>query len=374
MPEKGKKTALLVPQYNEGRNGNFLTRLEYFKRIADEFKEELDVVLIDDASSDDSLDKIKDFVKVNECCFFVAAVYPNGNKVGALFLLTLEISHEFVILSDFDTDIAGLGHFSKSLDILKNDRALMGCYFRMIPYEGTGSVFDFQVLEYALLRSLYKFHKKEDSITVMPGAGSCYKREVLISIYYNHSGLRNGEDREATMIGLKFGYKAFYFDEMLALTRPPLSFKKLIAQRIRWNLGYLETFHKERKYYWRQIAKCSRIGMRSLLDIILVACTVLLPLGILTISIVWPYLLPVFLVIVYTACLIWCLNLIALAPRETEDFKGQKIGTILVYPILKVSLDYIAWTGAFSSFLSRNFKKPRNLKYEVHTQTRSGYL
>jgi cellulose synthase/poly-beta-1,6-N-acetylglucosamine synthase-like glycosyltransferase len=267
--------------------------------------------------------------------------------VGALFLVTLFIHHEFVILSDFDTDLDDMENMTDLTGVLRANPDLMGCYFRMIPYEGTGNVFQFQQMEYSLLRSLYRFHNKEQSVTVMPGAGSCYKRDVLISIYNEHSGFRSGEDREATQIGHRLGYKAVYAHNILTLTRPPLSFRALVKQRVRWNFGYLETFIKEWDHYGKQMSRFTRIGIRVIIDILVVAALVFLPWMLLSVLVFNPRVFLSIAGILYVASLIWCLNLILIAPAETDELKGKRLYLTLFYPVIKLAVDYFGWMGAF---------------------------
>lgn len=353
-PGKTKKNALLIPQYNESGNGNFEARLRYFKKIADENRGMLDVIIIDDGSSDDSVSKLNDFAKRNPGAFYIASVFPNANKVGALYLTTLSISHEFVILSDFDTDIIGVNKLLVNSPMLNKDMSLMGCYFRMLPFEGSGQVFQYQQLEYSLARSLYKFHEKERSIRVMPGAGSYYKREILISIYEQHSGLRSGEDREATLIGLKLGYKTVYEDNILALTRPPLSLRALIKQRVRWNLGYLETFNKERKYYFEQIKQFSRLGIMTLMDIGLALLIISFPFLVLLVSFTNIFYVMILFLLLYVVNVSWCYNLILISPTESTEFKRKRTQSILMYPLFKILIDYFSWMGAIIAFIKKN--------------------
>jgi cellulose synthase/poly-beta-1,6-N-acetylglucosamine synthase-like glycosyltransferase len=68
-----------------------------------------------------------------------------------------------------------------------------------------------------------------------------------------------------------------YLDSVLAMTRPPLSFSALVDQRIRWNLGYFETFEKERDYYFKQIGKFNRFGIVTLIDMLVVVFILCLP-------------------------------------------------------------------------------------------------
>jgi cellulose synthase/poly-beta-1,6-N-acetylglucosamine synthase-like glycosyltransferase len=284
---------------------------------------------------------------------YAASVAPNANKVGALFLASLSITHAYVILTDFDTDMLNLGRVSRLTDILEQDDDLMGCYFRMLPHGGKGVVFEFQQMEYSLLRCQYTFHKKEKSVTVMPGAGSLFKREVLNSIYSQHSGFRSGEDREATQIGHKLGYTALYVDDILALTRPPLAFKALIRQRIRWNLGYLETILKEKGYYLKQVLKCTRIGLRVWVDLLILFFLVFLPLLVILPDAIGFQRLLLLLSGIYLFCLGWNAYLLLRAPGETFEMGGKRIILLLCYPVMKLVVDYCSWMGAILKLLKK---------------------
>jgi cellulose synthase/poly-beta-1,6-N-acetylglucosamine synthase-like glycosyltransferase len=360
-PGTGKKAALLIPQFNESGNCNFEQRLTYFHHIKEEFESALDVIIIDDGSTDDSLEKIESFIIKTPSSFYVASAFPNSNKVGALYATVLSLSHEFIILSDFDTDIIGLDQLLNNLQLLRKDSSLMGGYFRMLPFEGSGTAFLFQQLEYALLRSLYRFHIKEQSVPIMPGAGCFYKRRILISIYQKHSGLRNGEDREATLLGLKMGYKTQYISNVTTHTRPPITFKALVKQRTRWYLGYLETLHKERAYYYSQIKKRTAMGVRTVLDIIIVSFILLIPFMLLVAGLISPLAPVLLLSVIYGCYLVGSFHLMLTTPAETGKFSLTTLYAVLLFPIAKISLEYIAWIKALLLFR----KKRRYYSYRT---------
>jgi len=349
-PSENEKIAVLIPQYNEASNFDLEARLSYFKEIADSFSDKIDVILIDDGSTDSSLMQIRDFLERNDHPFYLAAVFPNANKVGALSLVANTISHEFVILSDFDTDIKGYDIILNKLNAIQTDTSCMGFYFRLLPFEGRGEIFNFQRIEYAMLRSLYKFYAKDSSVPVMPGAGACYKRSCLLSIYDDHSGLRSGEDREATMIGLKQGHRTFYEEKILCLTRPPLSFNVLLKQRIRWNLGYLETYHKEYKYYAQEVRRWSRIGVVFLLDILTVSFLLFLPLLVLILGIYNLHAALVFLLSAYSVGVASCLAAFFLSPGEFSEIKNKIVPTALLFPVIKFTIGNLSWAKAFYIF------------------------
>lgn len=358
-PSGNKKAALLIPQFNEGSRCNMFDRLEYFMSVTRDHSDIIDVIIIDDGSTDNSLDLIREFIRLRQGAFYVSSVYPNARKVGALYLTTLAIQYEFVILSDFDTDLVYLNKLTEVLYVLSKDDSLMGCYFRMLPNYGSGMAFRFQKLEYSLARSLYRLMVTEGSVPVMPGAGSCYKRDILLSIYSLHSGRWWGEDREATLIGLKLGYKAVYVNRILALTRPPMAFSELVKQRVRWYRGYLETVFKEREFYLFQIRKWNGIGIRTLIDAITVFFIIFLPLMILMVSVINPQLLILFIISCYLASVTWCVCLICSSPKESEEFKKGRLLFIIYYPFVKIALDYLAWTKVFFIFLRQiTMRKP----------------
>ncbi len=353
---------MLVPQFNESSHFNMLKRLRYFQHVALCMSPEIDVVIIDDGSTDDSLDGLRAFVAEEECGFYVAAIHPNTNKVGALYLTALELQHEYIIFSDFDTDLFGYENIPHELSKLTQDDDFLGGYFRMLPHEGQGNVFLFQQIEYSLARGLYKFHHQDNSVPVMPGAGSVYKRDILIAILEQHSGLRSGEDRESTLIGLKMGYKVKYINNVMILTRPPLTLKALIKQRVRWNLGYIETFAKEKEYYFEQAKALTRLGQRSMYDFSIVVFLMLFP-AVASYSLFFgAKLLAGVFAATYLVYLAWCIALIILVPTESNEFKKRRNLSVLLYPVFKFIVDYISWVGALIQFYKKN--KAKNAYYK----------
>jgi len=355
-PANEKKIAILIPQYNEASNCNIEKRLQYFKSVAETFNNDFDLIIIDDGSTDNSLDIIVAFVETNAYPFYVASVKPNCNKVGALHLAVEAISHAYVVLSDFDTDTEGFNRIIKRVNLLDNETSSMGLYFRLLPFEGNGIVFNFQQIEYAILRSLYKYYKKDGSVPVMPGAGSCYRRSYLIDIYRQHSGLRNGEDREATMIGLKMGYSTHYEKNVLSLTRPPLTFKALVRQRFRWNLGYLETWQKERRYYQAQVKRLSFIGIIFMFDVISVLFMVSLPLVSVILLFVNLNGFIGYMLLTYVIGLLISVGSVFSAPMEFVEIKGRLVKTVALFPVIKLLVGYFSWVRAIKVFI----KKIRN--------------
>lgn len=194
----------------------------------------------------------------------------------------------------------------------------------------------------------------------MPGAGSCYKRDAL----NRHSGLRNGEDRETTLIGLGMGYKSLYKEDVGALTRPPLSFLALISQRRRWYLGYIETFAKERKYYMSQMYRLNRMGLRTLQDVIGVMLLLLLPFELIVLFLINYQVLLYAIAGAYLLSVTYYLSLLLIAPVEIGEIKRSKRVFVLLYPLFWLIVAYWAWLTAFRIY---NRKKSVDKKSAENT-------
>ena len=141
---------------------------------------------------------------------------------------------------------------------------------------------------------------------------------------------------------------------MQALTRPPLTFRDLVKQRVRWNLGYLETFYKERGYYFKQMRQRTRVGVVTLIDIGIVFFLLMLPLLLLGLAFVNITGLLYFLLTVYAGGILWCVCLLAFSPDESMEIGGKRIGAIVAFPAIKVAMDYLGWSRAFIAFIKKS--------------------
>jgi cellulose synthase/poly-beta-1,6-N-acetylglucosamine synthase-like glycosyltransferase len=129
------------------------------------------------------------------------------------------------------------------------------------------------------------------------------------------------------------------------LTRTPSSFRALVKQRVRWNVGYLETIYKERDFYMAQLRKGSSFGVRALVDMFDVVFIILFPIIELIVLMTTDLFLP-FSIGAYAAYVAYCIYSIMLAPKESIEFKNKRIFSILCFPFVKIALDYFSWMKA----------------------------
>jgi cellulose synthase/poly-beta-1,6-N-acetylglucosamine synthase-like glycosyltransferase len=204
-------------------------------------------------------------------------------------------------------------------------------------------------------------------VQVMPGAGSCYKREVLIQIFFQHTGLRSGEDREITVVGFRRGYKVFYMKHVLALTRPPLTFRKLVKQRVRWNLGYLETFYKERFFYLEEMGKINVFGLLTFLNFLRVLFLVCFPWLVLATAVLAISYLPWLLAATYLGYLANVVFWMWVSPAESAEIGKKRWKAVMLFPFYAVGVESLAWTRALLVFRRKTvLNRIENVKHAEH--------
>lgn len=332
------RIALIIPQYNEPVSSYFEERLNYYNYLAKSYQSFLDVILVDDGSTNGSLKLIEHYVINNNTYLSAAAIDYNTNKVGALALTVNAINNDFIFFSDFDTDLIGLDILPTICDKLSIDPNLMGCYFKMKPFDSSNIISTYQTIEYSLLRTWYSFHYSDKSANVMPGAGSLFKNSIIREIFLSHSGYRNGEDRESTVIGQRLGYHSVYENRILILTRTPTNISDLVNQRIRWNLGYLETIYFEKEYFLSNLKKRNRFGVRVILDFVNVLMLIIISLFALIIPFINFRLSFIIIISVLFIKYVWIFALTFKSNRIVY-WISKTLPVLLIYPFLKVIIE-----------------------------------
>jgi len=99
------------------------------------------------------------------------------------------------------------------------------------------------------------------------GAGGIYDSQVLLEALKYHSLRHEGDDMETTALVQSLGHKVGYYNENLeARTRVPRTWRSLIKQRIRWTVGAIDTYIKERGFYGRYIIKHDRWSLQIIYE------------------------------------------------------------------------------------------------------------
>ena len=113
----------------------------------------------------------------------------------------------------------------------------------------------FQVMDYSIIAWTRKLLDFVDSVYVTNGPLSIYRTEVVRKVGgFDPKNLT--EDIEITWHILNEGYKTRMSYNAIVYTTVPSKLKNWIKQRVRWNLGGIQTVHK----YWRTMFKKGAFG------------------------------------------------------------------------------------------------------------------
>src|SRR3989344_3233553 len=232
------KVSIVVPAYNEERN------IE--KCIASIFdssypKNKLDIIVVDDGSTDNTLKIIKKYRNVR------VLKQNHLGKVEALNLGALNSSNEFLFTVDADTTLEKncikelLKPFSdKSIGAttgnnnVKNKRSVLSA---------------FQNVEYhfsTLIRN--SFSIVFNNGIWFSGSLACYRKSALKRIgYFKKDTL--AEDQDIALEMKKAGFKTLNLSMAAGYTIVPVRIKELYRQRSRWWIGTLQSIVKNKELF-----------------------------------------------------------------------------------------------------------------------------
>ena len=228
--------SLLVPAYNAEKrlepSLKNLAKLEYPK-------DKLDVILIDDGSTDKTAEIASkfDWVKVIH--------KPNGGKASALNYGINYAKGELIGVMDDDSypDPNSLKKMIPFFDTQKVG-SVTSCILIKDPKKGWAWL---QAIEYAIIIWTRKLLEYVEGIFVTPGPLALYRRNVLVKV----GGFDEGnltEDIEVAWRILDNGYIVRMAADARVYTIPPDTLGKWWRQRVRWTVGGLQTLNKYKRH------------------------------------------------------------------------------------------------------------------------------
>lgn len=231
------KVSIIVPAYNEEKNIEntirSLLNLDYDK-------DKLEIIVVDDGSKD----RTYEIAKKYENNIVKVFRKENGGKASALNYGLKYATGEFIATMDADS-VVPPDALKKMLRYFTSDDIMI--VVPSIQVISTKTIVEkVQFIEYSYANYLRMIFDKINSIYVAPGPFSIFRRELFEKIgYFDEKNLT--EDMEIAMRAHQYGYRIRHCPDVVVRTEAPQSFSKLIKQRARWYLGYIENFSKYRK-------------------------------------------------------------------------------------------------------------------------------
>ena len=236
--------SVVVPAYNESENIEATVR----SILANDHP--LEVVVVDDGSTDGTADLLEDLALPR-----VRVVrQANAGKSEALNRGVAAAKHDLIVMIDGDTIFQpdtvaqlvapfadpAIGAVAGNVKIANRDR--------LIPR--------MQHLEYVVGFNVdRRVQDTWGSISTIPGAAGAFRREAVQEV----GGLSSdtlAEDTDLTIALGRAGWRVVYAERALAWTEAPVSAGQLWRQRFRWSYGTMQALWKHR----RALRETRRLG------------------------------------------------------------------------------------------------------------------
>lgn len=237
-PKNFSSITFLVPAYNEEESLestiNSLIEVEYPK-------DKKNILIINDGSKDKTLEIAK---RLEEKYSFVKVLNKsNSGKANSLNEALKLVNTELIAVTDADS-------YPKKDAVLKmvgyfEEKDVSAVTSRVLVKNKKNFLERFQVLDYSIIAWSRKLLDFADSVYVTNGPLSIYKTSIVKKLGgFDPNNLT--EDIEITWHILSVGLKTRMSYSAVVYTIVPSKFKGWVKQRIRWNLGGIQTV---KKYY-----------------------------------------------------------------------------------------------------------------------------
>lgn len=250
-PKEIKSLSIVIPCYNEERD---IARTIQ-AHINTNYKGLKQIIVVDDCSTDKSPEIIKEFAtKYPSLVKYVKTPKNTGRAAGAKNYGAKFVTTELIGFSDSDsvpeptTTDNMIGFF--------NDPQVGAVTSRVLVKGKQNFLTRSQSIEYKIIAFTRKILGFIESIYVTNGPQSIYRKSAFDQVKgFDMNNLT--EDIEITWHFVSKGWKVRMAIPSVVYTFPPTTISQWFKQRIRWNVGGIQTVAK----YKKKIAQCGMLGL-----------------------------------------------------------------------------------------------------------------
>jgi cellulose synthase/poly-beta-1,6-N-acetylglucosamine synthase-like glycosyltransferase len=245
---------IVVPLFNEGKTIydtiHTLLGQEYPPG-------KLDVIVVDDCSTDDSYEWAKKAARENSRCRVIQNPHNMGKRMGINHAVR-EASAEIIV--SVDSDVLVDKHAVRRLvaRFVRPEIAAVGGRVN-VSNANENWLTKMQAIKYYFgyeyMKNLERYFK---SVMCLSGCLTAYRRHVLVELEpiledRNVLGIpiKYGEDRFLTRQIVKAGYQTFNTLDAVCYTKAPNTITKYFAQQLRWRRSNLIDFFGGLSHAWR---------------------------------------------------------------------------------------------------------------------------
>lgn len=247
---KGKleSISIVMPCYNEGHHIGeaieALLNLDYPKEM-------IEIIVVDDKSSDNSAEVVRRYAeKYSNVRLFV----NSRNSGGAAEPQNIGIrnaKYDYIAVVDSDS-VPERDALKKMIGFLQEDKKVGVVTCSILVKKPINLLQRLQAYEYFIIAFTRKLLDMVDSVYVTPGPLALYRKEVLMKVgLFDTKNMT--QDIEMTWKLMAHGYHARMCLDARVYAASPTKFKGWWKQRIRWNIGGIQTLFKYNKCWFQEM-------------------------------------------------------------------------------------------------------------------------
>lgn len=256
---RGRKSmvSVIIPAHNEEKT---IARCVMSVVTSDYPAHRLQIIVVDDGSTDSTVCIVRDLKKINKVKNLVIVRQKNRGKGHALNNgIKKYATGNLIMCLDADSYIAK-DAISHAVKYFKDRKvAALAANIKIID---DGTILNLiQKVEYILCFQMKRAQTSFNVEYVVGGIGGVYRKSVIEKIGYGDTNTLT-EDMDLTMKIIKRGnkkYKAVFGSDVITYTESCQTLSELIAQRSRWKHGRNQTFWKNRDLFFNSDKNHSKL-------------------------------------------------------------------------------------------------------------------
>jgi cellulose synthase/poly-beta-1,6-N-acetylglucosamine synthase-like glycosyltransferase len=244
---KAVPVSIIVPCYNEsahiGEAIESLLALDYPKNM-------IEIIVVDDKSNDDSVEVVKKYTAKYGNVRLIVNKRNSGGAAEPTNIGVRAAKYDYIAVTDADS-FPKKDALIKMIGFLQEDQTVGGVTCAVLAQHPNNFMQKLQEIEYAIIAFNRKMLDLVDSVYVTPGPFAVYRKKTLIEVgMFDTKNMT--QDIEIVWRMLSQGYKARMCLDTAVYSSTPQSFKKWFKQRIRWNIGGMQTQIKYKHFVFRK--------------------------------------------------------------------------------------------------------------------------
>jgi cellulose synthase/poly-beta-1,6-N-acetylglucosamine synthase-like glycosyltransferase len=244
---KPEPVSIVVPCYNEGENIGrtieSLLSMDYPKNM-------LEVIIVDDKSSDNSVEVARRYARKYQNVRVIVNKRNSGGAAEPTNIGVKAAKYDYIAVADADST-PDRDALLKMIGFIQEDKSVGAVTCSVLARNPKSFMQRVQAIEYSIIAWTRKLLDYVDSVYVTPGPFALYRKKILLEIgLFDTKNMT--QDIEVVWRMISHGYKARMCLSARVYSETPTKFSKWFRQRVRWNIGGNQCILKYKSLFFKK--------------------------------------------------------------------------------------------------------------------------